>query len=75
MNNNILRRVEQACTHLIDSGEQVTVTAVAATVRRHEEQTPQARTTPHHRLRLNTPNSRANQQQKLAGQSYDNALG
>ena len=36
--------------------------------------TPQTRTTPHHRLRLNTPNSRATHHQKLAGQSYDNAL-
>ena len=30
MNNNTLRRVEQACTHLVDSREQVTFTAVAA---------------------------------------------
>lgn len=29
MNDNILRRVEQACTDLLDTGEQVTFTAVA----------------------------------------------
>ena len=30
MNDNILRRVEQACTALLDAGEPVTFTAVAA---------------------------------------------
>jgi len=30
MNDNILRRVEQACTVLLDAGEPVTFTAVAA---------------------------------------------
>ena len=30
MNDNILRRVEQACTDLLDAGEPVTFTAVAA---------------------------------------------
>jgi hypothetical protein len=30
MSNNTLRRVEQACTHLVDTGEQVAFTAVAA---------------------------------------------
>jgi transposase InsO family protein len=36
--------------------------------------TPQTRTTPHHRLGLNTPNSRATHHQKLAGQALDNAV-
>ena len=30
MNDNILRRVEQACTALLDAGQPVTFTAVAA---------------------------------------------
>ena len=30
MNDTVLRRVEQACTGLLDTGEQVTFTAVAA---------------------------------------------
>ena len=30
MNDNILRRVEQACTDLLDTGQQITFTAVAA---------------------------------------------
>jgi len=30
MNDNILRRIEQACTDLLDTGEQITFTAIAA---------------------------------------------
>ena len=30
MNDNILRRVERACTDLLDTGQQITFTAVAA---------------------------------------------
>ena len=48
--------------------------ALAATRQTPRRTTPQTRTTPHHRHRLNTPNSRATHQQKLAGQSYDKGL-
>jgi hypothetical protein len=80
MSDNTLRRVEQACTDLLDTGQQVTFTTAVARTRL-------ARTTlyrnqllravvdePDHRLRLNTPNSKATHLQKLAGQDFDNAM-